>query len=199
MTCDGDTLTSFTNPVDPQYLNDDNTTTDPNEVPSADQNRSPYGYTKVPHLVIGMPDMLTYTYDLADTYQPPYNGIQWSNDDQCVEVLDSRSSRIAASERTAQFESILPHTDAPFPFFQVQLQVCCSGCGTVQVRVSRTAFPTTTLYVNDLNVSEIYQADLGTFIASAGYVDSVNDLSPPGNGVFAPEGEALTWNGCAIT
>ena len=187
VTCNGDTLTSFTPPSDPQFVDTHNPTSDPNGVPSADQNRNPYGYTKVP--LAG--------FDLADIYSPPYNGIQWSSDSSCVHVFDSRACRIANGDRQSQY-TILPHTDAPFIFRQVQLEICCSsGCNAVQVRVSRSTFPTSALYINGDQVSQIYQTQLGEFIASAGYVDTQNDLSPVGDGVFAPEGEAHSWSSCA--
>ena len=190
VTCDGNTLMSFTPPSDPQFVDAGNPTSDPNDVPSADQNRNPYGYTKVPQ-------GLSNAYDLGDTYSPPYNGIQWSSDSSCVHVFDSRAARIANGDRQLQY-TVLPHTDAPFIFRQVQLEICCSsGCNAEQVRVSRSTVPTSALYINGNQVSQIYQTELGEFIASGGYVDTQTDLSPIGDGVFAPEGDAHTWSSCA--
>jgi hypothetical protein len=198
--CEGDTLTSFASPSDPQYVDTNNPTSNPNVVPSADQNRNPYGYTKVPVFApnIYPPQILKNTYDVGDIYTPPYNGIQWSSNSSCLEVFDSRASRIANSERVLQFTSVLPGTDAPFVFRQVQTEICCaSGCTSVQVRVSRSTFPTSALYIDGVQTSQIYQTGLGAFIASAGSVSAQANLSPVGNGVFAPEGDPHTWSSCA--
>jgi len=188
LTCNNLQLTSFALPMDPQYVDDQNPTSKPNDIPTVDQGRSPYGYTKIP--VEGL-------YDPADVYAVPYNGLSWSSNDSCLEVLDRRASRIAISERDSQFNSILPNTDAPFVFREVQLQFCCtqSCLGTI-VRIARSTFPTTHLYIDDNTAGEAPQGQLGQFIASAGYIASFGDLSTPGNGVLAPEGDALTWNGC---
>jgi hypothetical protein len=165
--CEGDTLTSFASPSDPQYVDTNNPTSNPNQVPSADQNRNPYGYTKVPVFAPSIipPQLLKNTYDVGDIYTPPYNGIQWSSNSSCVEVLDSRASRIANSDRVEQYTTVLPGTDAPFIFRQVQTEICCSStCTSVQVRVSRSTFLTSALYIDGVQTSQIYQTGLGAFI-----------------------------------
>lgn len=180
ITCANGHLTSY-NPRDPDYLDNNNPTSNPNIV--LNMNNDPYGYTK------GLG-----SFDSGDTYEKPFNGIKWNPnvDNTCLEVIDRRASRISNLDRLIQFSIILPHTDAPFVFRSVKSTFCCSG--SVSITVDHSTFPTIRLYTDGNLVKEVYQSDLGNFIASAGYISSIADLSLPGQGVIAPTSdEPILW------
>ncbi|RIB04729.1 hypothetical protein C2G38_2221527 [Gigaspora rosea] len=172
------------NPSDPDYIDQSNPTNNPEEVINVERN--PYGYTK---------NYITYTEEGGFFFSPsniyieyPLNGIWWNRNSKntCLNVFDSRHSRLARSERKLQYS--LSGYDAPFIYAKVHMEVCCSR--QVSVTVSRTIFPQTLLYINGKKVGEQAQIKLGNFILSGG-----QKYSKDGHGNLAPRGQDLTWNG----
>ncbi|CAG8598074.1 16200_t:CDS:2, partial [Racocetra fulgida] len=157
------------NPKDPDYSDQHNPTRNPDKVVNAIGN--PYGFTKAWPL-----------YQVGDIYiqDPTFNGIRWTkiNDNTCLTIKDVRSSRLAHDERVVQYK--LTGYDAPFIFAKVDMTVCCNR--QVSVKVHRTVFPQTRLYINGVWKSVQAQTELGKFIKSGG-----EKLFQDGYGYHAPD------------
>ncbi|CAG8852880.1 36171_t:CDS:1, partial [Gigaspora margarita] len=114
------------------------------------------------------------------TQDPTFNGIRWTeiNDNTCLAIKDVRSSRLAHMERKSQY--VLTGYDAPFIFTKVDMTVCCNR--QVSVKVHRTVFPQTRLYINGVWEQVQAQTELGKFIIYGG-----KKLFQDGYGYPAPD------------
>ncbi|CAG8560684.1 41770_t:CDS:2, partial [Gigaspora margarita] len=178
------------NPHDPDYHDQNNPTQNPEQV--ADNQRNPYGYTKVPNVILPFLQTCSAGYEPADIYvgDPLFNGISWSqnSDNTCLNVRDNRSSRLSSCARNAQQGLI--KMDAPFIYTKIDMTVCCNH--QITVDVSRSVFPTTRLYINGNMIREELQKDLGNFISFGGQASDSSKLSKDGYGNFGPPGNGIT-------
>ena len=102
-----------------------------------------------------------------------------NNKDSCVTYTAYFAARIANPLRTAQ--AVVSLFDAPFIWQDLRSTVCCDG--TYDVHMTRSVFPTSSLYVNMDQVAVGGQYRLGDFIRSGGGPPPVH---PPGEGFKAP-------------
>jgi len=109
----------------------------------------------------------------------------------CLTVTSQAAARLASLARQGQF--VFTDFDAPFIWFSLRETMCCDG--SVHVDVSRSAFPASTLYIDNAQLGEAAQLGIGTFITSGG---DKGQFHPTGQGNLAPAGDVMSWTGQAL-